>query len=67
MEWSTYLGGNSADSGSGIAVDSAGNVLVSGTTQSSGWISGGFDTSHNGGPDAFVAKLSPAGDHLWTT
>lgn len=67
MEWSTYLGGNGADSGVSIAVDSAGYVLVSGTTQSSGWISGGFDTNHNGGLDAFVAKLSPTGDHLWST
>ncbi len=66
--WSTYLGGSSQDYGYGIAVDSAGNVLVTGLTFSSGWASGGFDTSHNGGTyDAFVAKLSPSGAHLWST
>jgi hypothetical protein len=66
--WSTYLGGSAEDGGHGIAVDGSGNVLVTGQTESSGWTSGGFDTSYNGGEaDAFVAKLSPSGDHLWST
>ena len=66
--WSTYLGGSSWDQGYGIAVDGAGNAIVAGLTRSSGWASGGFDTSHNGGLyDAFVAKLSPTGGHLWST
>ena len=65
--WSTYLGGTDRDYGSGIAVDGSGNPMVTGETCSSGWTSGGFDTSHNGGVDAFVAKLSSAGAHLWST
>ena len=65
--WSTYLGGSDSDNGSGVAVDAAGSVLITGQTGSSGWVSGGFDTSHNGGNDAFVAKLSSAGAHLWST
>ncbi|MCY2991620.1 MAG: FG-GAP-like repeat-containing protein [Planctomycetota bacterium] len=65
--WSTYLGGTSFDSGEGIAVDSAGNILVTGMTRSASWTSGGFDTSYNGVQDAFVAKLSPSGGHLWST
>jgi hypothetical protein len=65
--WSTYLGGSSRESGSGIAVDAAGNALVAGSTYSPGWVSGGFDTSFDGRSDAFVAKLSPAGGHLWST
>lgn len=65
--WSTYLGGINDEYSRGIAVDSAGNVLVTGHTSSSGWVSGGFDTSHNGGADAFVVKLSPNGGHLWST
>jgi len=66
--WSTYLGGSAGDGGRGVAVDGAGNVLVAGLTNSSGWVSGGFDTSYNGGAhDAFVAKLSPEGAHLWST
>ena len=56
--WSTYLGGSSYDYGHGIAVDGAGNLYVTGETESSGWVSGGFDTTYNGGDsDAFVAKI----------
>ena len=38
-------------------MDAGGNALVTGYTQSAGWTSGGFDTSHNGRGDAFVAKI----------
>ena len=65
--WSTYLGGAGNDFGNGVAVDGSGNLLVTGRTYSSGWISGGSDTSYNGNADAFVAKLSPTGSHLWST
>ena len=65
--WSTYLGGDGADPGRAIAMDSAGNILVTGLTSSVGWVSGGIDTTYNGGNDVFVAKLSPAGGHLWST
>ena len=65
--WSTYLGGSSTDEGRGIAVDASGNVLVTGSTNSSGWTAGGHDITHNGDMDAFVAKLSPTGAHLWST
>ena len=65
--WSTYLGGDDSDSVSSIAVDSAGNIAAVGVTRSSGWVSGGMDVSFNGGSDAFVVKLSPAGQHLWSS
>jgi hypothetical protein len=65
--WSTYLGGSGGDYGFAIAVDDSDNVLVTGQTNSSGWTSGGFDNSYNGNQDAFVAKLSPSGAHLWCT
>ena len=66
--WSTYLGGSSYDGGRAIAVDGSGNVYVTGITDSSGWVAGGFDTSIDSGhDDAFVAKLSPDGAHLWST
>jgi hypothetical protein len=65
--WSTYLGGDSGDSGAGIAVDAAGDVFVTGSTWSPGWTSDGWDTSHNGGGDAYAAKLSPEGEYLWST
>jgi len=65
--WSTYLGGGVGDYGFGIAVDGSGNVSVTGMTASPGWVSGGYDTSYNGGLDAFVARLSGSGGHLWST
>jgi hypothetical protein len=65
--WSTYLGDSSGDYGHGIAVDAAGNALVTGRTYSPGWVSGGFDTTYDGFLDAFVAKLSPSGGHVWST
>ncbi|MCE5228052.1 SBBP repeat-containing protein [bacterium] len=65
--WSTYLGGSQSDTGNGIAVDGSGNVFVTGETASSGWISGGFDTSYNGNSDAYVMKMSSSGKHLWST
>ena len=55
--WSTYLGGLAEDVGFAIAVDAAGNVLVTGETYSPDWTSSGFDTSYNGVRDAFVAKI----------
>jgi len=59
LAWSTYLGGSGDDYGYGIAVDASGNALVTGETKSSGWTSGGYDTTYNGGySDTFVAKIA---------
>jgi len=60
LDWSSYLGGGSRDDGRGIAADAAGNVLVTGGTWSSGWVSGGWDTSFGGSQDAFVARVATA-------
>ncbi len=66
--WSTYLGGAVAEQAFGTTTDSTGNVYVCGSTESSGWVSGGWDTSFNGGTeDGFLVKLSSAGGHLWST
>jgi hypothetical protein len=65
--WSSYLGGGSWDEGHDIAADASGNVLVTGSTESTGWISGGWLTSYAGGRDVFAVKLSAAGEHLWST
>jgi len=66
--WGTYLGGDDGDWGGGIAVDANDSVYVTGSTESDGWVSGGFDTSYYPGlPDAFVAKLAGTGGHVWST
>jgi len=64
--WSTYLGGTNDDNGKGVAVDSDGNVYTTGTTCSSGWVSGGWDTIYNG-RDSFLVKFTSEGIHIWST
>lgn len=55
-----YLGGSDYDSGRGIALDPAGNIYVTGMTDSSDFpvTSGAFLTQAPGGGDVFVAKLN---------
>jgi autotransporter-associated beta strand protein len=64
--YSTYLGGNRDDFAQGIAVDSAGNAYVTGSTASTNFptTSGAFQSSKIGPMDAFVAKLDAAGAGL---
>ncbi|MFB3896052.1 MAG: SBBP repeat-containing protein [bacterium] len=58
---STYLGGNKTDSGSGIALDNAGNAYITGYTQSTTFPTtiGTFQRAFNmfGTTHAFVSKL----------
>ena len=65
--WSTYLGGGNADYGYDVATDASGAAYATGFTYSSDWVSEGYDQTYNGKGDAFVAKLSSGGDHLWST
>jgi hypothetical protein len=57
LVYSTYVGGSETDSGSGIAVDSAGNAVFTGYTRSSDFpaTANAYDTSYNGADDVFVA------------
>ena len=59
--YSTYLGGNSVDTGFGIAADSAGNAYVTGSTQSTNFpILNQYQTDQGSifDFDAFVTKLN---------
>ena len=62
LVYSTFLGGDSSDTGLGIALDPFGNIYVAGITHSPDFPTtvGAFDTTFNGptSSDAFVAKLS---------
>jgi Bacterial Ig-like domain (group 3)/Beta-propeller repeat len=63
--YSTYLGGNFGDEGSGIAVDSSGNAYVTGTTASTDFpTKNPLQPASGGGGDAFVAKINPTGSAL---
>ncbi len=68
LVYAGYIGGSGGDFGFGIAVDAAGNAYVTGYTNSSeamGFpVSGGPGLTHNGGRDAFIAKVNPAGTAL---
>ncbi len=65
LVYSTYLGGNNQERALGIAVDSTGAAFVSGFTWSINFpVRNALQTTISGRPDAFVAKLSPAGDQF---
>ena len=59
LPYATFLGGSDYDIGNGIAVDGPGNAYVTGYTTSSDFPTTpeAYDTTHNGGRDAFVARL----------
>ena len=69
LDYCGYIGGTAEDAAEGIAVDGAGNAYVAGWTASgvgngfpvtTGWLSDTFKV-HNGGTDAFVAKVNASG------
>jgi hypothetical protein len=64
--WSRGLGGNSSDSAAGVAVDSGGNVVVTGYQASSTVDYGAGLLSNRGITDIFVAKYSSGGGHVWS-
>jgi uncharacterized protein (TIGR03437 family) len=73
LGYSTYLGGGSADRATGIAIDTAGNVYVTGDTASSNSTAkfpttpNAFQSTFGGGSpasDAFVTKLNANGSGL---
>ena len=65
LEYSTYLGGNAEDSGNAIAVDASGNAYVTGGTRSTNFPPvSAYQSSNQGGLDAFVTELSSSGGTL---
>ena len=68
--FSTYLRGNQCDNANGVAVDTSGNVYVTGQTSSSDFLTANaFQGSLGGGfsPDAFVTKLTTTGALTYST
>ena len=69
--WGTYYGGSGLDGtfvNNCCATDAAGNVYLTGQTNSSANIaSGGAQNVLGGGTDAFLVKFDGAGNRLWGT
>lgn len=65
LVYSSYLGGQGADGGSGLVVDAAGSAYICGGSGSTDFptTSGAFDQTPDGS-EAFVAKLTPDGSAL---
>src|SRR5262249_56479372 len=66
VTFATYLGGSGADDPQDLDLDNDRNVYVVGRTTSANFptTAGAFDTTANGGDDAFVTKLLAAGNAL---
>jgi pimeloyl-ACP methyl ester carboxylesterase len=59
LVYSTYLGGNSIDTGYAIAVDSTGNAYITGYTNSTNFsTANALQATLRGSSDAFVTKIS---------
>ena len=67
LYYSTFIGGNMPDgagpnhSGVEIGINSDGNIIIVGRTESSNYptTSGVFDETHNGGIDGFISVFNP--------
>jgi hypothetical protein len=69
IKYSSFLGGNQADRGTGVAADLNGYVVITGTTSSRNFtIHNAFRPAFAGGlGDAFLTKVSPWGTLVYST
>ncbi len=65
LKWAKRLGGSAADAAVAVTIDAAGNVLVAGTFTGSADFGPTTLAGHAPGRDAFVLKMTAAGDFVW--
>lgn len=68
-QWATYFGGSGDDDFFSSAIDTNGNLYVTGITQSSGlFTSSPYQSTFGGGNgDAMLVKFNPSGSMVWGT
>ena len=61
LDYSTFIGGEAPDDALALTLDGAGDVFLTGSTQSTTFptTAGAFDQTPNGAEDAFVMKITP--------
>ncbi len=64
LQFGTYLGGTGDDGAYGMALDSQGNIYLTGNTTSSNFPLAGPIDSRVNGQDAFVTKLNPTATQI---
>lgn len=68
LQWATYYGGSSAETGGYTAIDASGNAYLCGATASNTTIaSGGHQTTFGNVNDAFLVKFNSSGVRQWAT
>jgi hypothetical protein len=64
--WAAVFGGEADDSALGLAIDAAGNVVITGDYKDTVDFGGGPLVSPDGWERLYVAKLDPEGKHVWS-
>lgn len=72
--WATYYNGTAAAAatfpptgGQPVCTDISGNVYMTGSTNTAGISSSGFQNTLGGGTDAYLVKFDAAGNRIWAT
>lgn len=66
--FSTYLGGTDDDAGNAIALDTSGNIYITGYSYSINFPTEfPYQSTYNGGKDAFITKISENGNLIYST